>query len=187
MLTGTLVDLRKMRDSDLESFYDLYHGDVSRRGPFWPSGPGAFASLSDFKKRYQEDGFWKPPEKSSILLIVDKAGNLLGFVGFHPSMYDAYELSWLIFDPQSRGKGYASEATRMLIDYLFDGMKVNRLEAYIHPDNAASRRLADKCGLKYEGTLRQIWYQHGKYQDLTLYAIVREDASAGQSSQVAPT
>jgi RimJ/RimL family protein N-acetyltransferase len=181
MLHGKLIDLRKMRDSDLESFYDLYHGDVDKRGPFWPSGPSAFASLPDVKKRYQEDGFWKPLEKFSILLTVDKSDKLVGFVGFHPSMYDAYEIAWIIFDPQNRGKGYASEATRLLVGYMFDGMKLNRLEAYIHPDNAASRRLAEKCGLKYEATLREIWFQHGKYQDLTLYAITRQDFYAGES------
>lgn len=181
MLQGKLIDLRKMQDSDLEGFYKLYHGDVARRGPFWPSGPTAFASLPDVKKRYQEDGFWKPLEKFSILLIVDKSDKMVGFMGFHPSMYDAYEIAWIIFDPQDRGKGYASEATRLLVGYLFDGMKLNRLEAYIHPDNAASRHMAERCGFKYEATLRGIWYQHGKYQDLTLYAITRQDFVAGES------
>ena len=33
MLHGERVDLRNMRDTDPESFYDLYHGDVERRGP----------------------------------------------------------------------------------------------------------------------------------------------------------
>ncbi len=180
MLQGKLVDLRKMRDSDVETFYDLYYGDVSRRGPFWPSGPTAFASLPDVRKRYQDNGYWKPTEKFSILLIVDKSDKMLGLLGFHPSMYDAYEIAWMIFEPEYRGKGYASEATRMLIDYLFDGMQLNRLEAYIHPDNTASRRLAEKCGLKYESTMRGVWYQHGTYQDLTLYAILRAEHAAGQ-------
>ncbi len=182
MLRGDLIDLRKMGESDLQSFYDLYHGDVARRGPFWPSGPSAFASLPDVKKRYQEDGFWKPQEKFSILLIVDKSDRLVGFVGFHPSMYDAYEIAWIVFEPQDRGKGYASEATRLLVAYLFDGMKLNRLEAYIHPENGASRRLAEKCGLKYEATLRGIWYQHGQYQDLMLYVITRAEFEAAQSA-----
>ncbi len=178
MLTGTAIDLRQMRDSDLEAFYNGYHGDVARRGRFWPSDPAAFASFSDAKKRFQDDGYWKPREKFSLLLIVDKTDRVVGFVGFHPSMYDAYEIAWIIFDPADRGKGYASEATRLLIDYLFDGLKLNRLEAYIHPDNVASRHLAEKCGLTCEGTLRQLWYQHGEYQDLSLYSIVRTDRAA---------
>ncbi len=182
MLKGKLIDLRQMRETDLESFYNLYHGDVARRGPFWPTQPAAFASITDVKKRFQEDGFWKPADKFSLLLIVDKSDRVVGEVMFHPSMYDAYELGWMIFDPGDRSKGYASEAVRMLVAYLFDGMKLNRLEAYIHPENSSSRRLAEKCGFKFEATLRDIWYQHGGYQDLMLYSIVRSDFEAAAAA-----
>jgi RimJ/RimL family protein N-acetyltransferase len=58
---------------------------------------------------------------------------------------------------------------------MFNGMKINRIFAYIHRDNIASQRMAEKCGLKREATLRGIWYQHGKYQDLDLYRVLREE------------
>jgi RimJ/RimL family protein N-acetyltransferase len=44
---------------------------------------------------------------------------------------------------------------------MFNGMKKNRIIAFVHRDNIALQRIAEKCGLKHEATLREIWYQHG--------------------------
>jgi hypothetical protein len=40
---------------------------------------------------------------------------------------------------------------------------------------AASRRVADKCGFRHEGTARGAWYNNGRYQDVEIYAIVQDD------------
>ena len=56
MLKGKLIDLRIMRESDLGTYYELYHGDVARRGEFWPSEPNTLKSMPEVMKRIQEDG-----------------------------------------------------------------------------------------------------------------------------------
>jgi RimJ/RimL family protein N-acetyltransferase len=45
----------------------------------------------------------------------------------------------------------------------------------IHPDNVASRRLAEKCGFRHEGTARGAWYHKGIHQDVEIYAVLHED------------
>lgn len=50
------------------------------------------------------------------------------------------------------GKGYASEAARASIDFTFANSALDVLDCYLRPDNAASRRVAEKAGFRYEDT-----------------------------------
>jgi ribosomal-protein-alanine N-acetyltransferase len=52
------------------------------------------------------------------------------------------------------GKGYATEATKRLLKFAFEETPLEELVATIDPDNAASRRVLEKCGLDYEGIRR---------------------------------
>ena len=74
------------------------------------------------------------------------------------------------------GKGLASEALRRVLDYLFNEAGMNRVEAIYEPENPASGRVMEKCGMKYEGTLRQFFRcRDGSYADGLLYAVLTED------------
>ena len=55
--------------------------------------------------------------------------------------------------PSSWGKGYATEATRAVLDYGFKVAGFEELTAVTHPDNAASQHVLTKCGLLRDGTL----------------------------------
>lgn len=55
--------------------------------------------------------------------------------------------------PSSWGKGYATEATRAVLDYSFSIAGFDELTAVTHPDNAASQHVLIKCGLTRDGTL----------------------------------
>lgn len=84
--------------------------------------------------------------------VEEKAtGNLVGRVGYtnHPG-WPAFELGWTII-PEYQGRGYATEAARMLLKYAFDALGQPRVISLIHPDNAPSRRVAEKLGQKLEG------------------------------------
>jgi RimJ/RimL family protein N-acetyltransferase len=71
-----------------------------------------------------------------------------------------------------------TESVNLLVRYLFEAKQVNRLRLVIHPDNVASRRLAEKCGFKHEGTARGAWYHRGMHQDVEIYAILHQDVIA---------
>ena len=88
-------------------------------------------------------GYYVCEEKSS--------GKMIGRVGFtnHPA-WPGFELGWTII-PEYQGKGYATEAARMMLEYAFTELKQPRVMSLIHPDNAPSRRVAEKLGQKIEG------------------------------------
>ena len=68
-----------------------------------------------------------------------------------------------------------TEALSRVIDYAFDSMEINRIEAQHELTNPSSGRVMEKCGMKKEGVLRQRLYNKGKFVDVALYAIVRSD------------
>lgn len=82
----------------------------------------------------------------------DKAtGDYVGRVGFsNPTGWPGFELGWTIA-PSHQGKGLASEAATRLLDYAFNDLGERHVISLIHPDNAPSRRVAQKLGEKIEG------------------------------------
>lgn len=73
------------------------------------------------------------------------------------------------------GGGIVTEAYKAVIRYFFEEVGANRIEAYHDPRNPASGRVMQKCGLKYEGTLRGADYNNTGIVDAAVYGILRED------------
>jgi ribosomal-protein-alanine N-acetyltransferase len=80
------------------------------------------------------------------------------------------------------GHGYVPEGVALIVQYAFDQLHLHRLEAAIVPRNAASRRVAEKLGLREEGTARRFLQIRGVYEDHVRYAITRDewDVRAGE-------
>ncbi len=174
MLHGKAVTLRPVRDTDLDALY-AFHVDIDNRGAYFPRGVMAQPT---FRNHFQESGFWGKDD--GMLVMVSPNGEILGHVEFFKTVnyLDEYELSYHVYSSESRGKGIASEAVTLLTRYLFESKRMNRIRLVIHPDNAASRRIAEKCGYTHEGTARGAWYNQGRHQDVEIYAILHDDVIA---------
>ena len=72
-------------------------------------------------------------------------------------------------------KGYTSEALSALIDFFFDEVGINRIESQHEPNNPNSGKAMMKCGLKYEGRMRQNDTNQQGLCDTMWYAILAED------------
>lgn len=70
------------------------------------------------------------------------------------------------------GRGYATEAARLVISYGFDRLHLHRIQARCFPRNGASARVLQKAGMRYEGTLRGYLRKGDAFEDALLFAIV---------------
>lgn len=77
--------------------------------------------------------------------------------------------------PDWQGRGLASEALRLILRHLFDGLGLRRIEADIDPRNQASCRLVERLGFVREGVLRERWDVNGELADSALYGLLRRD------------
>jgi RimJ/RimL family protein N-acetyltransferase len=161
MLKGTTITLRPVRESDLDAMYTA-HVNISSRGAYFPLGVG---SEPGFRREFAETGFWE--KEAGTLLIVTAEGETAGHIEFFKpvSYWDAFELSYQLDDERFAGRGVATEAVQLLVDYLFATKKQHRIHLVIVPENAASRRVAEKCGFTLEGTVRGAFFNGGRNQD----------------------
>lgn len=174
LVKGKTLYLRTVREKDLETLYD-YTCDIEARGPYYPT---FLSSESEFKKEFQENGFLT--EKEGEFLICDFEDRLLGLIMYFKaeSYFDAFEIAYRLFDTGQEGRGIMSEALMLGTYLLFAVHKINRLELKIFPQNSASKRVAQKCGYKFEGIARGAMFHRGAYCDLEIHAILREEAPA---------
>ena len=72
-------------------------------------------------------------------------------------------------------KGFATEATKAVIQYGFDKINLHKVQICHKSINLPSRKVIEKCGFTYEGTLRDFFYQDGKYIDRLYYSMLRDE------------
>jgi [ribosomal protein S5]-alanine N-acetyltransferase len=171
MLQGRTIQLRPVRESDLDALYDA-HVAISNRGAYFPLGVRSEAA---FRGRFAENGYWEREEGTLVILTPD--GELAGHIEFFKPVayWDAFELSYQLYDDRFAGRGYTTEAVQLLVDYLFATKKQHRIHLVIVPENTASRRVAEKCGFVLEGTARGAFFNDGRNQDVLLYSLLRPD------------
>jgi len=171
VLNGERVRLRPIRSEDLPAFIEA-HQEIANRGAFFPLG---VISEPVMRQQYAESGYWSREE--GTLLIWNADDEIVGHVEFFKpvSYWDAFELSYQLYDDRHAGRGYVSEAVQLLVDYLFATKKQYRIHLVIVPGNGASRRIAEKCGFTLEGTARGAFFNDGRNHDVLLYSLLRDD------------
>jgi RimJ/RimL family protein N-acetyltransferase len=87
---------------------------------------------------------------------------VVGFCGFGCKFAPEVELGWTLL-PQVWNRGLATEAARAALDYGFTVIGLPQVISAVLPDNAASRRIADKLGMTQDGTVKRDNQSHLRY------------------------
>ncbi len=103
-------------------------------------------------------------------------GRVVGTIGYHywNRQHARAELGYSLARPYW-GQGLMTEAARAAVDFGFRVMGLNRVEARCVPENTASARVMVKCGMRYEGTLREMDFRKGTFDDMLIYSILRRE------------
>jgi RimJ/RimL family protein N-acetyltransferase len=89
---------------------------------------------------------------------------------------------WYLVEPESWGKGIATEAAKHLLDLGFGELSLHRIWATCLPENPASARVLEKVGMRKEGFLVKNLKIHGVWKSSFLYAILAEEWSRASSN-----
>ena len=71
--------------------------------------------------------------------------------------------------------GYATEATKAIISFGFDEINLHKVQICTKTINQPSKRVIEKCGLTYEGTLRDYFFMNGEYVGRHYFSILRSE------------
>lgn len=173
MLKGSKVLLRTIREADLDVLFELM-SNVNNRGEYFPI---YLRSEPLTRKEFHETGFWT--DEKGWLLICDLENKIVGLIDFfkEPSYFNGLELGYILYDQDSRNKGYVSEAVSLLVKFLFSTKMINRIQLLILPANIASKKVAEKCGFKFEGVARGAFFHDGTNRDVEVYSLLRDEAA----------
>lgn len=134
--------------------------------------------LADIPKRFEagKGVVWAIVERAPDAGVADAAGSaLIGAVGLNLTRaHRRAELGYWI--AKSRwGQGIATEASRAVIAYGFDALRLHRIDAHHFVENPASGAVMRKLGMQREGRLRAMVWRDGVPRDLELYAVLATD------------
>lgn len=85
------------------------------------------------------------------------------------------EIGIMIGDKNSRGKGYATQAIRLVVEHGFFRVNLRKLCAGVVKENEGSKKAFEKVGFKVEGMLREHFYLNGKYLDCYRMGLLRSE------------
>jgi ribosomal-protein-alanine N-acetyltransferase len=93
--------------------------------------------------------------------------NLIGQISLGGVIYGAMRGGHIGYwiDRNFANRGYTTKAVEMLTQYAFDVLKLHRVEINLRPENAASRRVAEKAGYVYEGERPRYLHIDGQWRD----------------------
>ncbi len=138
-------------------------------------GPRDMKAARRELKRYFTDNF-RQGKGIRWGITIKGSDELIGSAGLYKwtkktsQVETGYDLN-----PKYTGKGLMTEAMTGIIQYAFEVMKVNRIEALVSPRNKRSLGLVRRLGFRKEGTLREHDFYNGKFTDDFLFALLKKD------------
>ena len=132
--------------------------------------------VQEFVQRQIDNQSQDPRIKFQLAVDLISEGRLIGSCGIRKEPQEAhqaetgYELS-----PDYWGQGYATEAARAMVEFGFTKLKVHRIWAHCVADNARSRRVLEKLGMRLEGRLRENEFYKGRWWDTLVFGILEDE------------
>jgi ribosomal-protein-alanine N-acetyltransferase len=183
-LTGDLTILREFRTSDLEDYLAIVGDDRVTSWLSFDSRDRAAAEnalTAIIERAAQED-------RPDYLLAVTRRDDdkVVGFARLGPTGVRAAHLGYAIH-ADHWGRGYATDASRVLLRFAFGPLGKHRVSAAIGPDNEASIAVVKRLGFSYEGRIRHHVFTNGAWRDSLLYSLLEHEyAEPSPSGRLKP-
>ena len=164
LLEGTNVNLRIIEREDLPLLAE------------WSNNPeyvGEFVWLPQQSRTEWEKRYDNLASDTKWFFVEKKDGTKIGTM-FHCLIGDLMEISCVLTSHES-GRGYGTEATELLVDYLFLSKNLIRIQAHTNARNMVSQKVLQKVGFKKEGIFRKSVFARGEWSDRALFSILREE------------
>jgi ribosomal-protein-alanine N-acetyltransferase len=177
ILTGEGVMLRVPQMADFQAWSALRESSRAFLKPWEPTWPPDDVSRLAYRRRLKRYVRELEQDQAYPFFVFRSDGALVGGVtvsqirrGVAQTCSIGY---WM--GQSYAGRGLMTAAVNALKPFVFEGLKLRRIEAACLPRNAASIRLLEKTGFVREGYAREYLCIDGVWQDHLLYALLRSD------------
>ena len=145
-------------------------------------------SLTD-EENWLENENKRPIDERTMGINIQDADSsglkLIGNGGFHAIDHreQSAEIGLFIADKSEWNKGYGAEAVQALIWHGFYHLNLHRIWLRVHAPNKGGIRAYEKAGMQHEGTLREAHYQEGRFVDVFIMSILRQEWNQTQEKE----
>ncbi|MCL2286772.1 MAG: GNAT family N-acetyltransferase [Firmicutes bacterium] len=167
---GEKVILRPFREEDAEFFAHWYNNPEV----MFECGFNKPTTLEEELKRIQQP----EADDENWYAITDKeTGRLVGETGLLRMWphWHCTDMSMIIPNPADQGKGYGTEAGRIILDLIFNHYKFNRVSIGVVGLNIQALKYWERLGFKKEGIQEQGYFYNGKFSDFIMMRILRSE------------
>lgn len=172
--------LRPVRMSDAQDLFEYSKDPEVARHVLWDAHQSIHQTRAYIRFLTRQ---YRSGAPSSFVIVLRTNNKVIGTIGFmwaqpeNRSAEVGYSLSRAYWN-----QGFMTEALQEILSFGFGTLGLNRIEAQHECDNPASGKVMLKVGMTREGTLRQRLYNKGRFSDIDLYAILRQEFLVNRST-----
>jgi RimJ/RimL family protein N-acetyltransferase len=163
--------IRNLAPGDAESFYAYKCLPEATQYQYWR--PKSLDEIVCFIRDMQTVEPNTPGTWLQLAICLKDDGIMIGDIGIHFSEDEEFqaEIGYTI-SPAWQHKGYASEAAKAILEYLFTSLGIHRVHASVDPRNIASAAVLERLGFRQEAHFIQSIFMDGEWQDDCIYAML---------------
>ncbi len=170
-LKGKKVELRELREGDMVLLNKLLNDpEIAKNVVGWSKPITMYEQMTWFHNLHDDSNIRytiadvKDLDLAYGTAIISDIDFKNGSCGINIKIDNAFQR-----------KGFGKESLSLLINYIFNELNLNRINAEILEYNIGSQKAFESLGFIKEGEKRQAIYKGGKYNDLYIYSLIRED------------
>jgi ribosomal-protein-serine acetyltransferase len=168
------IVLRAFLDDDAQAVFDCAVGNLEHLRAFlhWMSPDYSIETAREFITTSRE----AVSERKGLPLGIFRRRDFIGSVGLVRFVWAPRksEIGYWV-DKANEGKGIVSSACKVLIEYAFGELGLNRIEIRCSAENVRSAAIPERLGVKKEGVLRQSEWRSGRLHDYAIYGLLADE------------
>lgn len=171
------ITLRKIAASDLDNLFEIYSNEkLFQYSPVMLKKNKA--TVANMIGHFERD-FHKRKEIFLGICLNSDPNNIVGVAEMFDYSQDVNMITiGYRLNDRFWGKGIAAKTVKAMVDYLFNNIGINRIQAFVMPENIKSQNVLQRNGFVNEGIIRQghVWKGKGVV-DLILYSLLKSDTT----------
>ncbi|MCP3032279.1 GNAT family N-acetyltransferase [Halobacillus sp. A1] len=127
--------------------------------------------VQEYEERSRED------QEYNFGIFTKESNRLVGTINLFQVMRGALQSAFVgyFLDEKHNGRGFTTEAVKLIVDYAFAELQLHRIEAGVMPHNSGSMRVLEKAGFHKEGLARKNVKINGRWEDHQVLAIINPE------------
>jgi ribosomal-protein-alanine N-acetyltransferase len=179
-LVGSRVRVRQVGPGDAAGMLRLYDDNRDFFEPWEPERPHDFFTLERQRELIDREIADRRLGVREVFAIRDASNEIVGRIALNDIVRGVFQNAHLGYDVAEKvnGRGYATEAVRLVVGYAFAELGLHRVQAGTMLANVRSQRVLEKAGFRREGTALRYLRIASRWEDHYLFATTAEEWSA---------